>query len=192
MKNTVSIIILFSILILLVKSDSAVAKNPWKKDFIRPEDIATERSAEKAIARARLALDEVDILHKAYITLITENFTTGPSLLNAVTITEKVFEVMEKEGKYRAKILSTSEISFLPESAPQDVFERNAIDAILSGKSYYERVFFDYDDNGQDFLRAATPIRITTEKCLLCHPHKKVGDLMGVISYTVPLEKYYQ
>lgn len=190
MKNKCNIMILFSILVLFLKSDIAYAKKSWKEDFIHPEDIATEKSAEKAIARARLALEEVDILHKAYITLVTENFTTGPGLLNAVTITEKVFEIMEKKGKYRARILSTSEVPFLPESAPRDDFERDAIKAIISGKPYYERVFFDYDDKG--FLRAVTPVRVTTKKCLLCHPNKKMGDLMGVISYTVPLEDYYQ
>lgn len=185
-----SIIILVTTLALLLTSDMAIAKKPWQDRFIKPEDVTAERSAVKAIRRARLAIEEVDILHKAYLTLIAENFTTGPGVINAVNITEKVFKIMEKKEKYRARILSVSERPLLPKYAPGDGFGKDAVKGIVSGKSYYERVVFDYD--GKDYLRAATPVRVTTKKCLVCHPHKEVGDLMGVISYTVPLEEYYR
>ncbi|GJQ60232.1 MAG: DUF3365 domain-containing protein [Candidatus Scalindua sp. AMX11] len=190
MKDKFYIVNLFIILVLLLTSDTVVAKKRWQDSFIKPKEVAAEKSAVKAIARARLALEEADILHQAYITLIAENFTTGPGVLNAVDITEKVFEIVEKKGKYKARILSTAEKPLLSKYAPRDDFEVYAIKIILSGKSYYERVFFDYD--GKDFLRASTPVSVTTKKCLVCHPTKKVGDIMGIISYTFPLEEYYK
>lgn len=190
MNNKFSIIISVTILSLFLINDIAVAKERWQRRFIKPKDITAERSAEKAIARARLAIEEADILHKSYLTLIADHFTIGPGLLNAVDITEKVFDIVEKKGKYKARILSTSDKPLHSKYVPENDFEMDAIQEIIRGKSYYERVFFDYD--GKDFLRAATPLKVTTKKCIICHPDKKFGDLMGVISYTFPLEEYYK
>ncbi len=42
---------------------------------------------------------------------------------------------------------------------------------------------FSESADGQRYLRAATPVPVVNKKCILCHPGRKVGDLLGAISY---------
>ena len=97
---------------------------------------------------------------------------------------------MDKEGWHEARFLSVSHFPLNPESSPKDDFEREAVKAVLSNKKPYERFYFDV--KGKNYLRAATGVPITTKKCLICHSNKKVGELIGIISYSFPLEKYIQ
>lgn len=55
---------------------------------------------------------------------------------------------------------------------------------MISGKSYFEKV---EKIEGKDYLRAATSVTVVMEGCIICHPNKKVGDLLGAIAYSIPL-----
>ena len=76
-------------------------------------------------------LDEV---YKTYIVLITEEYVDDPSVLPAATLSKRVFKSMNKKGWHKARLLDATGTPFNPENNPVDAFERDAINAMISGK----------------------------------------------------------
>ena len=147
---------------------------------------AGESSKGKTIIQAREIVQMLDDLYKTFIVLITEAYVNDPSVLPAATLSKRVFEVMSKKGWHKARLLDATGTPFNPDNNPKDEFERDAIKAMVSGKSYFERV---EKIEGKDYLRAATAVPAVMKGCIICHPDKKVGDLLGAISYSIPLKK---
>jgi hypothetical protein len=47
------------------------------------------------------------------------------------------------------------------------------------------------EKDGKKYLRAATPIPVVLDKCVLCHAHyadAKPGTPIGALGYTIPIE----
>ena len=74
---------------------------------------------------------------------------------------------------------------FNPENNPRDEFERDAINAMIAGKTYFEKV---EKIEGKDHLRAVTSVHAVMKGCISCHPSSRVGDLLGGIAYNIALE----
>ena len=71
---------------------------------------------------------------------------------------------------------------------PRDDFEKQAVKALLSGDSWHEEIV-ERDD--KRYLRAATPVPVVLEKCVMCHDHYKdvpQGQAIGALSYTLEIE----
>lgn len=134
--------------------------------------------------QAREKVHMLDELYKTFIVLITGEYVNDPSVLPAATLAKKVFEAMGKKGWHKARLLDATGNPFNPDNNPKDKFERDAIEAIVSGKSYFERI---ERIEGQYYLRAATSVVAVMKGCTICHPEKKVGDLLGAISYSIPI-----
>ncbi|MCR4290511.1 MAG: DUF3365 domain-containing protein [Candidatus Scalindua sp.] len=134
--------------------------------------------------RAREKVQMLDDLYKTFIVLITAEYVNDPSVLPAATLIKRVFESMSKKGWHRARLLDATGTPFNPDNNPRDKFERDAITAMVSGESYFEKV---EKVDGKDSLRAATRVRAVMKGCIACHPDKKVGDLLGAISYSIPM-----
>jgi hypothetical protein len=135
--------------------------------------------------QAREKVQMLDELYKTFIVLITGEYVNDPSVLPAATLAKRVFEAMGKKGWHKARLLDATGTPFNPDNNPKDKFERDAIKAIVSGKSYFERI---EKIEGENYLRAATAVSAVMGGCTICHPDKKVGDLLGAISYSIPLK----
>ncbi len=103
----------------------------------------------------------------------------------AATLSKRVFEAMSKKGWHKARLVDATGSPYNPDNNPRDEFERDAIKAMISGKSYFERI---EKFEGRDYLRGATVLAADMEGCTYCHPDKKLGDILGAISYSIPLE----
>jgi hypothetical protein len=93
---------------------------------------------------------------------------------------------MKDKGWHEVRLLDATGQPTNEENSPSDSFERNAIQALLAGKPYYEEIA---TKDGKEYLRAATPIPVVMEKCTLCHEHYRGKKVIGALGYTLPLEK---
>lgn len=138
----------------------------------------------ETLDRARETVRLLDDLYKTFIVLITAEYVDDPSILPAATLSKRVFEAMNKKGWHKARLLDATGTPFNPDNNPRDKFEREAIKAMLSGSTYFEKV---EKIEGKDHLRAATSVHAVMKGCISCHPDRKFGDLLGAISYSIPL-----
>lgn len=139
----------------------------------------------ETLERARETVRMLDDVYKTYIVLITGEYVDDPSVLPAATLSKRVFESMNKKGWHKARLLDATGSPFNPDNNPGDDFEREAIKAMHSGRNYFEKIEKIGD---KDYLRAATSVHAVMKGCLACHPDRKFGDLLGAISYSIPLK----
>lgn len=135
---------------------------------------------------ARKTVRMLDDIYKTYIILITEEYVDNPSILPATTLSKRVFKIMSEKGWQKVKLLDATGTPFNPENNPVDEFERDAINAMISGRTYFEKI---EKVNGKDHLRAVTSVYAVMKGCISCHPSNKVGDLLGGIAYDIPMEE---
>ena len=135
---------------------------------------------------ARKTVRMLDDLYKTYIILITEEYVDDPSVLPAATLSKRVFKVMNEKGWQKVKLLDATGTPFNPENNPVDAFERDAINAMISGRTYFEKV---ETIDGKAHLRAVTSVHAVMKGCISCHPSSSVGDLLGGIAYNIPMEE---
>jgi hypothetical protein len=134
---------------------------------------------------ARKTVRMLDDLYKTYIVLITEEYVDDPSVLAAATLSKRVFKSMNKKGWHKVRLLDATGTPFNPENNPVDAFERDAINAMISGRTYFEKI---EKIEGKDHLRAVTSVHAVMKGCISCHPSSRVGDLLGGIAYNIALE----
>jgi len=137
------------------------------------------------LEHARKTVRMLDDLYKTYIVLITEEYVDDPSVLPAATLSKRVFKLMNKKGWHKVRLLDATGTPFNPENNPRDAFERDAINAMISGKTYFEKI---EKIEGKDHLRAVTSVHAVMKGCISCHPSSRVGDLLGGIAYNITLE----
>ncbi len=138
------------------------------------------------LEHARKTVRMLDDVYKTYIVLITEEYVDDPSVLPAATLSKRVFKSMNKKGWHETRLLDATGTPFNPENNPRDEFERDAINAMISGKTYFEKI---EKIEGKDHLRAVTSVHAVMKGCISCHPSSRVGDLLGGIAYNIPLEE---
>ena len=137
------------------------------------------------LEHARKTVRMLDDIYKTYIVLITEEYVDDPSVLAAATLSKRVFKSMNKKGWHETRLLDATGTPFNPENNPRDEFERDAINAMISGKTYFEKI---EKIGGKDHLRAVTSVHAVMNGCISCHPSSRVGDLLGGIAYNIALE----
>ena len=135
---------------------------------------------------ARKTVRMLDDVYKTYIVLITEEYVDDPSVLPAATLSKRVFKSMNKKGWHKTRLLDATGTPFNPENNPRDAFERDAINAMISGRTYFEKI---EKIDGKDHLRAVTSVHAVMKGCISCHPSSKIGDLLGGIAYSIALEE---
>lgn len=179
-------LVLVSIIIISFANTTAISKEYSKKNmFVHPGDITLEYATD----RARQTVKMLDDMYKTFMILITKEYVTDSTMFSAVVLTKKVFEAMSKKGWHEARLLGTSGTLYNPDNFPKDDFERDATKALISGKNYYEKVEMI---DGKYYLRVATSVPASAEGCTICHPDKKVGDILGAISYKISLNKFFR
>ncbi len=156
-----------------------------KKPLNALDDLYRSIMYEK-LEHARETVRILDDVYKTYIVLITSEYVDDPSVLPAATLSKRVFEEMNKKGWHKTRLLDATGTPFNPENNPKDDFEREAIKAMHSGRNYFEKV---EKIEGKNYLRAATSVHAVMKGCIACHPNRKFADLLGAISYGIPLEE---
>ncbi|MCP5007779.1 MAG: DUF3365 domain-containing protein [Planctomycetes bacterium] len=181
--------VLFTVLLLTVTISTAEGADKPANDKGTSTHEALEDLYKAGLTRklelAKETVRMLDDLYKTFIILITREYADDPSVLAAATLSKKVFKIMSGKGWHKARLLDATGSPYNPENNPRDDFERDAIKALTSGKSYFERV---EKLEGRNYLRAATTLTANIEGCTFCHPDKNFGDLLGAISYGIPLD----
>ncbi|MDR4498357.1 MAG: DUF3365 domain-containing protein [Candidatus Scalindua sp.] len=178
-------LVFIAVMICFIPITTVIAEEPMsKRMFVSPSDIGIEKAAD----RARKTVRMIDDMYKTFIVLVTKEYVTDPTMFSALILSKKVFEAMSKKGWHEARLLGTDETPHNPDNSPKDVFERDAVEALISGKNYYEKV---ERVDGKYYLRSATSVIAVMEGCTICHPGKKVGDLLGAISYRISINEYF-
>lgn len=150
-------------------------------------DAGKSPSAEK-VASARKEVKMLDDLYKTAVVLITKHYVNDKQTASAGTAAKLLFKSMKEKGHHDAKILDATGKPYNDENVASDDFEKDAIKQLKAGKSFVEQVV---SKDGKHFFRAATPVPVVMDKCILCHENYrdvKAGTPIGALVYTLPIE----
>ncbi len=139
----------------------------------------------REIDRARREIRLLDDIYKTAIVLITKHYVEEDSDLPAGEAFKVLFSGMKEKGWHEVRLLDATGEPLNEDNAPQDAFEKSAIQALLAGKPYYEELA---EKDGKRFLRGATPIPIVMAKCTMCHSNYRDQKVIGALGYTLPLD----
>ena len=154
----------------------------------RPTGARPSRQPAKRRPRTRKLVRMLDDIYKTAIVLITEHYVDENSDLPAGEAFKALFATMRKKGWHEVRLIDATGDPLVPDNAPQDAFEREAIRQLKLGKPYYEEVV---ERDGKPFLRAATAIPVVMQKCTMCHDNYKnveKGKAIGALGYTLKIE----
>ncbi len=141
-----------------------------------------------AVERTRKQVRMLDDLYKNVVVLITDKYVEDKTDFAAGSAAVQLFKAMKKKGWHEVRLLDATGRPRRSKNAPQDDFERKAVAAMNRGESYIDSVV---DIDGVKHLRAATPVPVVSEKCIMCHSHyadAKEGAAIGALSYTLKVE----
>ena len=151
---------------------------------LAPEAIAEDA----AVTRTRKQVKMLDDLYKTAVVLITKHYVEEDSDLAAGEAAIALFAAMKEKGWHEVRLLDATGDPIEDRNSPQDDFEKAAVKTLLSGKAWHEEVV---ERDNKRYLRAATPVPVVLEKCVLCHDHYKdvaKGHPIGALSYTIEIE----
>ena len=158
----------------------ACLRNPLTADDVKQSDPALERT--------RKQVRMLDDLYKTAIVLITENYVTEETDLAAGDAFQALFKTMKDKGYHEVRLLDATGEPYDEDNSPRDAFEKQAVKALKAGESWYEEIS---EQDGERYLRAATPVPVVMKKCTLCHAHYAdvpAGQAIGAIGYRLKIE----
>lgn len=147
-----------------------------------------EKAPDPAVERTRKQIRMLDDLYKSAIVLVTSNYVHEDSDLAAGDAFQALFAAMKEKGWHEVRLLDATGQPYDEDNLPKDDFEKQAIQKLKAGKSFVES---ETTRNGKRYLRAATPIPVVLEKCVMCHEHYREvpkGQPIGALAYIVPIE----
>jgi methyl-accepting chemotaxis protein len=98
------------------------------------------------------------------------------------TATREIGEELNKRGLFNMRLISRNPLN--PVNSGRDGFENDAIAAIMNGVESLARV---EEMSGVPTYRRATPDRANTVACLGCHAGARLGDVLGVLTVSIPM-----
>jgi len=149
---------------------------------------ADDAKSDPAVELARHDVQMLDNVYKNAVVLITQHYVNDKDDLPAGAAAKALFAAVEKSGGHRVELIDVSGEPYNDENVANDKFERTAAEKLKSGESYYEEV---QTRDGKRVLRAATPIPVVLEKCIMCHENYRgveEGKPIGMLGYTVKIE----
>jgi hypothetical protein len=141
--------------------------------------------AELTVEQARREVRLLDDMYKTAIVYMNDVYVEDANSVAAGQTARDLFEAMKNKGWHDAKLVDATGNPVNDENVPQDAFDKTAVKKILSGETYYDEVVSEGD---QKYLRAATLVPAVNAKCVLCHPKSKVGDVLGTLSFKIPVK----
>jgi hypothetical protein len=149
--------------------------------------IASTRAEDKpapvkmSLAQARQTVNMLNDLYVNSVVLTHGTYVKDRATVPAATVARRVFVAMAEKGWPQTRWLATTGRPFNPDANPKDAFEREAVEALKKGQPRFEKI-----EDGK--LRVATLVPLVDKSCQMCHTRDKVGDPIGGLVYTVPLE----
>lgn len=147
-----------------------------------------KKKKDRALERTRETVKMLDNVYKTAVVLITTHYVNDEDDLPAGTAAIALFDAVGKSGSHTARLLDASGEPIEEKNTAKDDFEKAAIKQLKAGESWHEEVI---EKDGKRYLRAATPIPVVLEKCVMCHDNYKdvkKNDPIGAISYTIPIK----
>lgn len=138
----------------------------------------------RSIEHARQIVQVADNMHKAYVIHVTGTYVRAQETVPAAQIARKVYRHMDDNKFFSGRLVDASGKPINTDNAPKTEFEKKAVTAIQKGAKYFEEVGVK---DGQPVLRAGTIVPSVMKQCSVCHTGTKEGDLLGVLTYEVPL-----
>lgn len=133
---------------------------------------------------ARTIVKLLDDVYKYYIVFDTINHVDNQGKPPAATTTKQVFKEMEKKGWHSARLISATDKALNKENMPKDEFEKEAVKVLREGQVFFEKT---ETVEGKKVYRAATPVPVVLKECKMCHVYARDEEIMGAITYVLPL-----
>ena len=140
------------------------------------------------ISRAYISQNYVGKIKKskagADVQVLKEHANTPDAIPIPATAVREMGEEAAKGGLYNARLVSQNPINSL--NQPKDAFENEAMRAIMSGAESYAR---RDDVNGVQTFRRAVVDKAVSGACIGCHTNSQVGDVLGMLSVSLPMSE---
>ena len=149
---------------------------------------ADKKKKDRALERTRETVKMLDDVYKTAVVLITTHYVNDKDDLPAGSAAIALFDAVGKKGWHTVRLLDASGEPIDDENSAKDDFEKAAVKQLKSGESWHEEVT---EKDGKRYLRAATPIPVVLEKCIMCHENykkAKKNEPIGALSYTIPIK----
>jgi hypothetical protein len=141
--------------------------------------------AKPTVAQARREVRLLDDVYKTSIVLMNDTYVEDAAATPAATVARQIFAAIKSKGWHEARLIDGTGKPINPQNAPANDFEKQAMARILKGETYVDAVV---EEGGNKYLRAATLVPAVNARCLICHPDNKVGDVLGALSYKIPVQ----
>jgi len=151
-------------------------------------DAGKQPKGNKALDRTRKTVRMLDDIYKTTVVLITDKYVNTTDDFPAGSAAIALFDAINKKNWHQVRLVDATGDPYDDENVAQDDFEKQAIKELKAGKGYYEKL--EKRDDGR-YLRAATPVPVVMDKCIMCHDHykdAKEGEPIGALLYTLKVE----
>jgi len=116
------------------------------------------------------------------IQVVKDHASMADAIPFPATAVREMGEEASRTGLYNVRLISQNPMN--QSNSPKDNFENDAIRAIMAGAESYSR---RDDINGVPTFRRATVDKATSTACLSCHTNNQVGDVLGMLSMSMPM-----
>ncbi|MDA0832796.1 MAG: DUF3365 domain-containing protein [Planctomycetota bacterium] len=167
-----------------------VSAGVWVTQSSQGADKDAKKSSvnKKALERTRKQVKMLDDVYKTAVVLITDKYVNDEDDFPAGGAAVALFSAIKEKGWHEVRILDATGQPYDEDNVAKDDFDKGAVEKLVAGDEYVEEVT---EIDGVPYLRAATPIPVVLEKCIMCHPHYadvKKGQAIGLLSYTLKIE----
>jgi hypothetical protein len=176
-KRIISVTVCAAIIV-MIASAQPIASNaedkPKKKD--------------RAVERTRDTVRMLDDVYKTAVVLITTHYVNDEDDLPAGTAAIALFDAISKKGWHEVRLIDVSGDPIDEKNTAKDEFEKAAVKQLKAGKTWHEEII---KKDGKRYLRAATPVPVVLEKCIMCHENYrglKKTEPIGALAYPIPIK----
>lgn len=137
--------------------------------------------------RARSAAQVLAESHLELMQRHTETYVREDTDESACTLLQELFSEMKSKGQGELRLMALTAEPIVDANAPEGEFEAMAAEMLRTGRNHVERTEWD---GGRPYLRSATAITVSSNRCVLCHPNYKglpAEQPVGALSYRLPL-----
>ncbi|MGB0908756.1 MAG: methyl-accepting chemotaxis protein [Nitrospirales bacterium] len=142
--------------------------------------------AQVEVTRAYIAKNYVGKIKKSTLgseVVVAREHSANPLAIPfPATATQEIGKSLGERGIFQARLISDEPMN--PVNAPSDDFEMRAIREIKGGADSYST---EEMLNGVLTYRRASADRASVSACVSCHTGKQVGDLIGLLSVSMPM-----
>ncbi len=126
--------------------------------------------------------------HQDLLTRHTESYVREDTDEPACSLLQEQFADLTAKGLGEFRLMALTAEPIVEHNLPANEFETRAAAELRSGKAAIEQTL---RHDGQQVLHSATAIRVTSQRCALCHPNFKglpADQAVGAFSYRLPID----